>query len=94
MNLREEMPMVTEFVDECRRVFGDDAVNPSIRAAMKGEPLRFVSASGVVEHEDQVPFHACENGIEFGKPDTRKGITVGEMVIAPVNEENKRKAKA
>ena len=89
MNLREEMPSVAAFVDECRSVFGDEAVNPSIRAAMKGDPLRFVSAAGVVEYEDPAPFYASENGIEFGVQDTRKGITLGEMAIGPVEMESR-----
>lgn len=83
MSLRDEMPTVASFVDELRAVFGDEAVNPALIAAKKGQPLRFISASGRVEHEEPAPFYACENGVEFGEQDTRKGITLAEMIIGP-----------
>ena len=49
-SLRESMPIVTAFIDECREVFGKDAINHSIKAGMDG----------------QETFWARENGIEIG----------------------------
>ena len=49
-NLRESMPLVTAFIDECREVFGADTINRSIKAGLEG----------------QQTFWARENGIEVG----------------------------
>lgn len=49
-NLRESMPIVTAFIDECREAFGKDAINQAIKAGMDG----------------QETFWARENGIEVG----------------------------
>ena len=49
-NLRESMPLVTAFIDECREVFGADTINRSIKAGLEG----------------QETFWARENGIEIG----------------------------
>ena len=49
-NLRESMPIVTAFIDECREVFGKYTINRSIKAGMDG----------------QETFWARENGIEVG----------------------------
>lgn len=55
--MREAMPTTAAFVDELRRVFGADQVDPSIRAGMRGVPGRF---------------HAVEHGHEIGTPIGRK----------------------
>lgn len=39
--MREAMPTTAAFVDELRRVFGADQVDPSIRAGMRGVPGKF-----------------------------------------------------
>jgi hypothetical protein len=49
-NLREAMPETTAFIDALRAAFGADAINPSIKAGMNGQPT----------------FWAQENGIEVG----------------------------
>jgi len=49
-NLRESMPLVTAFIDECRDAFGKDVINQAIKAGMDG----------------QETFWARENGIEVG----------------------------
>lgn len=51
--MREAMPTTAAFVDELRRVFGADQIDPSIRAGMRGMPGKF---------------HAVENGHEIGTP--------------------------
>jgi len=52
-SMRDVMPTVARWIDELRRVFGADQVDPSIRAGMRGEPNRF---------------HAREAGNEVGTP--------------------------
>lgn len=49
-SLRDQMPLVTAFIDECRDVFGEQSINQSIRAGIDGQPT----------------FWARENGIEIG----------------------------
>lgn len=49
-SLRDQMPLVTAFIDECREVFGEQSINQSIRAGIDGQPT----------------FWARENGIEIG----------------------------
>lgn len=51
-NLREAMPLVTEFIDACRDAFGKDEINQTIRAGMAGMPV----------------FYASENGHTIGTP--------------------------
>lgn len=51
--MRESMPATAAFVDELRRVFGADQIDPSIRAGMAGVPGKF---------------HALEAGHEIGTP--------------------------
>lgn len=48
------MPNTAAFVDELRRVFGADQVDPSIRAGMRGVPGKFHAVEG--EHEIGTPF--------------------------------------
>ncbi len=52
MNLREAMPIVTEFIDACRVAFGASSVNESIKAGMQGFET----------------FYASENGHTIGTP--------------------------
>lgn len=51
--MREAMPNTAAFVDELRRVFGADQVDPSIRAGMRGVPGKFHAVEG--EHEIGTP---------------------------------------
>lgn len=44
--MREAMPTVAGWIDELRRAFGADQVDPSIRAGMRGEPNRFWAMEG------------------------------------------------
>lgn len=66
-NLRESMPLVTAFIDECREAFGAEMVNAQIKLGMQGAQT----------------FHARENGIEVGTPFAVpvKYITADRMVI-------------
>ena len=50
--LRDTMPATAAWIDTLREVFGDEAINPPIRAGMAGLPC----------------FHAVENGTEIGVP--------------------------
>lgn len=65
--LRDSMPSVAAFIDECRIVFGAEFVNEQIRKGMHGSPT----------------FYASENGIEVGTkmPEPKKFITADKMVI-------------
>lgn len=46
MNLRLEMPRVSEFVDQRRVIDGAEWVNACIKRAMKGEPNLFYAIEG------------------------------------------------
>lgn len=52
--MRQAMPDTAAFVDELRRVFGADQVDPSIRAGMRGVPGKFHAVEG--PHEIGTPF--------------------------------------
>lgn len=52
LSMRDEMPIVSAFVDACRQVFGAAEVNASIRSALAGGDT----------------FYASENGHTIGKP--------------------------
>lgn len=45
-HMRAAMPTVAAWIDELRRTFGDDQVDPSIRAGMRGEANRFWAQEG------------------------------------------------
>lgn len=51
-SLREEMPSTAAFIDMLREAFGASAVDPQIKAGLRGAPV----------------FHAIENGHEIGTP--------------------------
>lgn len=51
-SMREQMPVVTAFIDQLREVFGREYIDDIIRAGMRGKPV----------------FHATENGHEVGTP--------------------------
>lgn len=63
------MPTVAGFIDAMRAAFGAEAIDPSIRAGMNGQPT----------------FWAKENGIEVGTRaayDAKKVVTGAEIQIA------------
>ena len=66
-NLRDTMPTVAAFIDECREAFGVEEVNDAIRGGMNGLPT----------------FWARENGVEVGtkSPAPVNYITAADMVI-------------
>jgi hypothetical protein len=66
-SLRESMPIVTEFIDECRKVFGIVEVDNAIRLGMQGAET----------------FYASENGHEIGTPVSApvKYVTADKMVL-------------
>jgi hypothetical protein len=49
-NLREQMPVISEWVDSLREAFGKASIDGQIRKGISGEPT----------------FWASENGIEIG----------------------------
>lgn len=51
-SMREQMPVVTAFIDQLREVFGREYIDDIIRAGIRGKPV----------------FHATENGHEVGTP--------------------------
>lgn len=51
-SMREQMPVVTAFIDQLREAFGREYIDDIIRAGMRGKPV----------------FHATENGHEVGTP--------------------------
>lgn len=65
--LRESMPTVAVFIDECRAAFGTEIINEQMRKGMHGSPV----------------FYASENGMEVGTkiPPPKKFITADKMVI-------------
>ena len=46
VNLREQMPLVTAFIDDLREAFGAEMINGQIRKGMKGEPTFWASENG------------------------------------------------
>lgn len=51
-SMREQMPVVTAFVDQLREAFGREYIDNIIRAGIRGQPV----------------FHATENGHAVGTP--------------------------
>lgn len=75
--LRDSMPLVAAFIDECREAFGAEMVNAQIRLGMQGAQT----------------FHAVENGIEVGTrfDEPVKFITLDRMVIRPAAKKGESK---
>lgn len=65
--LRQSMPTVSAFIDECREAFGAEMVNDMIKLGMQGAET----------------FYASENGIEVGTKfrEPTRFITADTMVI-------------
>jgi hypothetical protein len=58
--LRESMPLVTAFIDECREVFGAAAVHAAIKAGMDGQETFWARENGIeVGTRMSKPFEAC-----------------------------------
>lgn len=57
-SLREKMPQTAKFIDDLRRVFGQEYIDGILRRAMHGEPDCF---------------YAKENSLTFGTPFTPSG---------------------
>lgn len=45
-NLREQMPVISAWVDSLRDVFGKESIEGQIRKGMKGEPTFWASENG------------------------------------------------
>ena len=45
-SLREQMPVVTAWIDKMRDAFGKEHIDAQIRAGMKGKPVFFASENG------------------------------------------------
>ena len=73
MSLRAEMPIVAEFIDECRKAFGTEMVNGQIRLGMQGAET----------------FHASENAHTVGTPirEARIFVTADKMRILTREEQ-------
>ncbi len=71
--LREQMPIVTQFIDECRLAFGAEMVNDQIQLGRQGAQT----------------FYASENGIEIGTKFTEPKIfiTADRMVLRSKKEQ-------
>lgn len=55
-NLREQMPLVTAFIDDLRESFGTEGINDLIRRALAGEATFWASEGGVeVGHRPPPP---------------------------------------
>jgi hypothetical protein len=65
--LREAMPTVAAFIDECREAFGVECVNNAIKLGMQGAET----------------FYASENGHQVGTKSREplKSITLDKMVL-------------
>lgn len=59
-SLREEMPLVTAFIDDLRAAFGADQINASIKAGINGAGT----------------FYASENGREIGSKSQPGGVVL------------------
>lgn len=66
-NLRQDMPLVTEFVDAMREAFGAEPGNAAIRAGLDGQPT----------------FWARENGHEIGTKSPTPGYPLPATENAP-----------
>ena len=64
-NLRQDMPLVTAFIDAFREAFGSSQINRVIKAGIDG----------------QSTFYASENGVEIGTKAPDRGIPLSEMQI-------------
>jgi hypothetical protein len=58
-SLRDQMPKVTQFIDELREAFGKEMIDTQIRKGMQGEGC----------------FYARENGIEVGSRPVERNRT-------------------
>ena len=45
-SLREQMPVVTEWVDRMRQAFGKEHIDAQIRAGINGQPVFYASENG------------------------------------------------
>jgi len=45
-SLREQMPIVTDFIDSLRAAFGEDCINQVMRSGIKGQPVFFATENG------------------------------------------------
>lgn len=70
--LRLAMPTVAAWIDDLRAAFGDDQINPQIKAGIAGQPT----------------FWARENGHEIGTRapyDANKAIAMSDTVVSSKN---------
>jgi hypothetical protein len=47
VSLRDEMPIVAEFIDECRKAFGTEMVNTQIKLGMQGAETFYASKTAM-----------------------------------------------
>lgn len=45
-SMREQMPVITDWIDRLREAFGKDSIDSVIRAGMRGEPVFYASENG------------------------------------------------
>jgi hypothetical protein len=45
-SMREQMPVVTAWIDGMRAAFGTEAIDRQIKAGMRGEPVFYASENG------------------------------------------------
>lgn len=78
--LRAAMPTVTGWIDSLREAFGDDQINPQIKAGIDGQPT----------------FWARENGREVGTkaaPAGDRAVSLAAVHLGPLNPANAPKQK-
>lgn len=76
-SLREEMPLVTAFIDDLRAAFGAEQINASIKAGVNGAGT----------------FWACENGREIGSKGQPGGfvLTADQLYLCPKEKKDAKK---
>lgn len=77
-SLREQMPLVSAFIDDMRAVFGAEAINNQIRAGLGGAPA----------------FHASEGGHDVGtRAPARDWLKLSETVVGDLGAKTTKEAR-
>jgi hypothetical protein len=67
LNLREQMPLTTAFIDQCRVAFGKETINTAIRAGMAGQKTFYASESGLEIGTQDHDFENIPNSISLDR---------------------------
>lgn len=76
-SMRDQMPVITPFIDACREYFGLESINASIRGGLAGQPT----------------FYASENGLTIGTkcPDAVFSVSGDALTESLMRSESKCK---